>query len=581
MMNCGSKLKTAVMICVTAMCLVAAAAENTNGFPSRFVLDMVHNNPGEPLQPSSFRDPNFLASWGYNGQVIMAEADSCETFDAIAPGVLPAGSEARTWIEQHARSLEQEARRAHAAGIKAYAWIQFIVLPKVLVAKFKDEICDSAGRIDLERPMTQKILRAQVDELFDRCPDLDGLVVRTGEIYLFDSPVHTATGQKTESLAQSSTAIIHGPESHIALLKLLRDEVCAKRGKMVFYRTWDFGNNFHVNPDYYLKVTDAIAPHSNLVFSIKYTAGDFWRMLPFNPTLGIGKHRQMVEVQCQSEYYGKGAHPYYVGDGVINGWEESAKIMKPGQMKSLSELVHNPNFAGVWTWSRGGGWGGPYITNELWCKLNAYVVAHYAQNPQRGEEEIFNEFAREELHLNPTDITRFRQLNQLSAAGVLRGHCSQFGEVNRVWARDDTMAKPDLSNFVKEGLTSKVLAEKAESVADWKKIEQLARQIHFADEQTQDFAETSATYGRIKFAIFEQAWTILLYGRMGEMAKNYDCAKIQKATAAYDQLWKEWRALKASHPSCSTLYTDTAPHGKPGVGAAVDQFRRLCEEQKR
>jgi hypothetical protein len=256
------------------------------------------------------------------------------------------------------------------------------VLPKALVAKFKDDICDERGRIDLDRPLTQKILRAQISELFDRCPSLDGLVVRTGEIYLQDSPFHAASANTNESKTQSSTAIIHGPDSHIALLKILRDEACVKLGKVVIYRTWDFGYNFHVNPEYYLKVTDAIEPHPNLIFSIKHQAGDFLRMTPFNPTLGIGKHRQIVEVQCQREAYGKGAHPYYVGDGVINGWEEYATLMKPGQPEGLRDLVNNTNFAGVWTWSRGGGWEGPYITNELWCALNAYVIAKYAENPK-------------------------------------------------------------------------------------------------------------------------------------------------------------------------------------------------------
>ena len=29
--------------------------------------------------------------------------------------------------------------------------------------------------------------------------------------------------------------------------------------------------------------------------------------VPFNPCIGIGKHQQVVEVQCQREYEGKGA----------------------------------------------------------------------------------------------------------------------------------------------------------------------------------------------------------------------------------------------------------------------------------
>lgn len=574
---CGIVSRLAIFLAgFCLICNAARAADSTHSFPSRFVIDMVQNNPGEPLQPTSFRDPRKLASWGYNGQVIEAEADSCETFDAVAPGVLPPGSAARTWIEQHAQNLERQARLAHAAGIKAYAWFQFVVLPKALVAKFKNDICDEQGRIDLERPMTQKILRAQVDEVFDRCPDLDGLVVRTGEIYLQDSPFHTATGRSTESLAQGATAIIHGPQSHITLIKLLRDEACVKRGKMIFYRTWDFGNNFHVNPAYYLQVTDAIEPNSNLVFSIKYTKGDFWRMTPFNPTLGIGRHRQIVEVECQPEYYGKGAHPYYIGDGVINGWEEDRQTMKPGQPHCLRDIVNNPNFAGIWTWSRGGGWQGPYITNELWCALNAYVVAKFAENPARSEEDIFDEFARDQLHLKGRDVARFRELNLLSAAGVLRGHCSLLGPVDNIWARDDTMAAPNLSYFITNHLVARALAEKAEAVADWTKIEKLSRQIHFANQATQDFVETSCTYGRIKFAIFQQAWTILLYGEMGDATKHYDYKKISAAIADYDKLWREWRELKAAHSSCPTLYHDTASGGRPGIGAAVERYRKIC-----
>jgi hypothetical protein len=546
---------------------------------SAFVLDMVHNNPGESLQNTSFRDPRTLSTMGYNGQVIMAEADSCETFDSIAPGILPKGSDAREWIEQHAQTLEKLAEQTHAAGIKAYAWMQFVVLPKALVIRFKDKICDEQGRIDLGRPMTQKIVRAQIKELFQRCPALDGLIVRTGEIYLFDSPYHTSSGRDNESKIQSSTAIIHGPDSHITLLKILRDEVCVKDDKMIFYRTWDFGNNFHVNPQYYLKVTDAIEPHPNLVFSIKHQAGDFLRMTPFNPTLGIGKQRQIVEVECQREVYGKGAHPFYIGDGVINGWEEYAKIMEPGRPKGLRDIVNNTNVVGVWTWSRGGGWEGPYITNELWCKLNAYVVAKFAETPNRSEQEIFDEFAHTQLRLTDEDVARFRELNLLSATAVLSGQCSIIKPVDLWWARDDFMAAPDLSMFATTSLMTGALAEKAESVKQWNKIEMLARQIHFADPATQDFVETSCTYGRIKYSIIEQAWRILLYGQRGDKLKDYDYETISAAIARYDELWKEWRELKMSHSSCATIYKDVAFQDKPGIGAAVDRYRIICDRE--
>ena len=73
---------------------------------------------------------------------------------------------------------------------------------------------------------------------------------------------------------------------------------------------------------------------------------------------------------------------------------------------------------------------------------------------------------------------------------------------------DDFMATPNFSMFATTNLVTAALAEKTEAVAMWKKMESLAQQIHFADPQTQDFVETSCAYGRIKYSIFEQAWTI-------------------------------------------------------------------------
>lgn len=64
-------------------------------------------------------------------------------------------------------------------------------------------------------------------------------------------------------------------------------------------------------PQYYLNVSDPIDPHPLFYFCIKHTAGDFWRFSDFNEQLAIGKHAQVVEVQCQREFEGKGAYPTY------------------------------------------------------------------------------------------------------------------------------------------------------------------------------------------------------------------------------------------------------------------------------
>jgi len=250
--------------------------------------------------------------------------------------------------------------------------------------------------------------------------------------------------------------------------------------------------------------------------------------------------------------------------------------MKPGQPQGLRNVVTNQLCAGVWTWSRGGGWEGPFLKNELWCDLNAYVVAEFAKYPMRTEAEIFNEYAREKLKLSDGDAKKFRELNLLSAKAVLRGQLTTLGpKVNVWWARDDFFEEPDLSDFIKRGLVEKALAEKAEAVSMWNQIEKLAREIRFADTNTQEFMEVSAAYGRIKYEIIQQAWKILFLEKTGQQAGQTDHVAIRSAIKRYDELWSEWKTLARDHPSCATLHRDVGFDYKPGLGVAIDRCRKI------
>jgi hypothetical protein len=577
------------------MCAASSLrAETLKVSGPEFILNS--GNGDQHSAPSVLAEPAEMARWGYNGCINPSSLTGVQTFESVVPGLFPKGSDERTWIDRRAAALDRAIKEAHSAGIKYYAGTDVIVLPKALVNRFHSEISDDKGRIDIALPKTRELLAAMLRETFERFPDLDGVIIRTGEVYLQDFPWHTASGKvdntrvqadaakgtqgqvdiktmQQEGKIQSNTAIIHGPQSHIDILNILREEVCVKRNKTVIYRTWDF-RDFHIKPEYYLAVTNAVQPHPKLVFSVKHQKGDFHQLTPFNPTLMIGNHRQIVEVQSQREAYGKGAHPYYIGQGVIDGWEEYAWMMKPNEPKGLRDIVHNPLFAGVWTWTRGGGWNGPYIHDEFWCLLNSYVVAKYVQDPSLSEENIFRNYAAK-IGLEGKDIDLFRELNLASAKAVLRGQLTCLdARVDVWWARDDTLGSPDLAEFVKKGLVEKALAEKAEAVNIWKRIETLSGMIHFRDKQTADFVTTSATYGRIKHSIIEQLWTVILYGNIGEKTGTYDTGKISRAISTYDSLWQEWESLSKSSPSCSSLYTDKKARD------TVEHYRRLLEKIK-
>lgn len=567
----------------------------------RFVTDMAYDNPGETPQQSEFKDPAFLKSWGYRGQAPRLFVQCAITYESFDPALLPKGLPARQWVDKEAQQVDEQIKAAHVAGIKLYPFTDILIVPSALLEKYGRQMKTSEYQqslkktieyMDIQKPMTQRVVRQQIAGIFDRFPNLDGLTLRFGETYLDDTPYHG--GGSPVPTNGGEPAI----QAHITLLKILREEVCVKRHKMLFYRTWDFGN-FHTNPDFYLKVTDAIEPHPNLVFSIKHQAGDYHRMTPFNPCLGIGKHQQIVEVQCQLEAYGKGANPYYVGQGVIDGWEETAreiggyleftgKPADPGAKRGIRELVGGKQLAGVWTWSRGGGFRGPYIKkNELWCELNAYVVGHWALDPSRTEEDVFNEFARKRLGVKGKDLEIFRQIALLSAKGGLRGQMTAYGHNNLWWTRDQFIGgiptlQDSFDSIIQNGKVEEALAEKAEAAAIWTRIEQLARQIHVADPAQAEFIRTSCSYGRIKYAIYDQAWQAMLLGYAGDKTGQHDWKRIGRAIARYDKLWAEWRELAKNHSSCATLYKDTDGWdvAATGVGVSINQYRKPAAEAR-
>jgi hypothetical protein len=540
---------------------------------ARWILDMVHTNPGEKPPATVFLNPRTLADYGYNGQVVLSVVEGVPTFDQLDATLIPPGSKERVWAESVALKIEQQIEAAHQVGLCCFAWMQIAVLPKALVACFKDEICDAQGRVDPILPRTQAILRMQIQEILDRFPKLDGLMIRTGEVYLQDLPYHASTAAQAQQMIAGSSAILHAEQSHIALLKILRDEVCVARNRMVFYRTWDFGEHFHNNPAYYLRVTDAIDPHPCLIFSVKHQKGDFHQLTPFNPTLMIGRHRQIVEIQCQREGYGKGAHPYYIGKGVIEGWEEMERLMKPGDPRGLQDVIHHPLCAGTWTWSRGGGWNGPYIVNEMWCAQNAAIIAAYSRNPSQSEAQLLAAYARA-IPLSESDVIHYCAMQEFSPRAVLRGQLTTLdAQIDVWWTRDDKLGNPDLRDFLRRGFVEQAIAEKAEACTMWKKIVALAMKIQWPTPEMRSFVVTSAKYGLCKYEVIRYGWMVLLLGRSGDSAGHYDHKRINTALESYDAAWKQWNALRAEESTCASLYLDRGFDNLPGLGAAVDQYR--------
>ena len=571
----------------------------------KFILDMVHHNPGEPPFKSRFLDPAHLADYGFNGQVFK-HINCVATFAASGVDCFPAGSPERDWLEAFTPGLEREITNAKKNGLKVFYHVDLFVLPKRLVEHFKSEICDpQTGRISLDRPKTLELHAILFDELTARFPQVDGYIIRVGETYLFDTPHHVGNSPIpkvgpawTPNYLYAETLAGRPPveprwspsqaDAYVTLLRFLREEVCVKHGRQIFFRTWDiFPDKLHASLPHYLDVTDRVEPHPKLAFSIKHTALDFWRHTKVNECLTQGSHPQIIEVQCQREYEGKGAYPNYVMDGVINGFEENAR--KTG----LRDLVSHPNILGVYAWSRGGGWYGPYIENELWPDLNAFVLAKFIENPARSEEGIFLDYATQRLGLQNGDVNRFRELCLLSARAVLKGrHCAAFdGALNEsvlptaCWMRDDRLGgRHQLAEVLDylhdKNLGAEALLEKAEAVRLWERVALLADKIRWRDPATAEFASVSAQYGLKLFRVVHAGWRVMLAGHALEKKPAVPDAELGSALAAFDAAWADYAALVA-RPGCPTLYTGNYFNlpGQPevsGLAASVEHFRKLA-----
>lgn len=546
------KFKIRISI-LMVLCIINASVLAQEEKPTPFILDMVHHNPGEDPYQSVYNNPEVIKGMGYNGKVysLFESPALAINWESVDKDILPKGTEDRKWVDNKAAQIRKMHEACIEADIDIYAMSDLILFPKRLIEKY--DIEKTFG--DPKNPLTEKFIRAQINEVFDQFPAMDGLVVRIGETYLHDAPYHQGSIHERKNAEKTI----------VPLMQILRDEICIKRNKTLIFRTW---GAFDVDLDTYLKVSNAIEPHEKLIISIKHCEGDFHRGNAFSKVIGEGRHRQIIEVQCAREYEGKGAYPNYVANGVINGFEEHDR-MPEEQINSLSEFatITPELYAGVWTWTRGGGWNGPYIKNEMWCDINAWVMAQWAKDPTQKEEAIFNRYATEKLKLTGDDIASFRKLCLLSAEAVIRGRNTTHRDMNPWWTRDQGIGWPPTpkDTIARE----RNLKQKDESIEKWKEIVKLANSINWENENTRDHAIGSSEYGLCLYTIYRT----LVY--LSDAESRGDKEGIKLWIKAYDKAWLLYNKLPDKYPSLASLYTqDYNLHIRNNAHAKVNKLRK-------
>ena len=209
----------------------------------RILLDMVMPNPGDPTgwQMTKYSDPMVLASLNYTGKVSTGENSPFLAVNFSTLGnFFEENSVELAWMESYAMGIDAFIERIKSAGLKAFFFVDMIVLPVKVIDHYKDQILNKDGYI-VFNDVTAKVLTAMFTETLQRFPGIDGFVVRTGETYVFDTPYH-----KGNSPIKGIKSYVDQQQIWIPFIKYLRDTVCEEMKTVLLFRGWfNFGEFYN------------------------------------------------------------------------------------------------------------------------------------------------------------------------------------------------------------------------------------------------------------------------------------------------------------------------------------------------
>lgn len=265
-----------------------------------------------------------------------------------------------------------------------------------LTTPLEDYIKKKVGSLDVESEAFWQVYQKGLEELFERFPQTDGLMIRIGEA----GSVYNRPGWDYRS-----RLLVRSVQSVQMMLRAFLD-VAEAYDKTIVFRTWSVGvgevGNIHTSPSKYARVLDTI-DSENLIVTTKFTKGDFWNHLPLNPTLFSGKHKRIIEMQARREFEAFNVIPNYVA---------------PLHNAALNTFLQsNANITGFWVWTQSGGplRRGPMMLYPfhgfwLWTDANVYATAQIAQNPGRSIKAITEDWVKKMFGDDPEVVAAMTQI---------------------------------------------------------------------------------------------------------------------------------------------------------------------------
>lgn len=508
--------------------------------------------------------------YGYNAAVL-GDITQLAGYETVASGAIAKDPELQKRIEKRRKHFQADYDRANELGLAVCLMTDEVELPTVVLDHFRSSVVDpkKPRRINFDSPMFWELYRAKYREVLKAFPKVAYVIVRTGENYS-----HLDEGYTGHTVLDKTVDDAYFRNMQ-RLIEETRKVVVDEFGRTLIWRTWDLGNNgFHANPAAYDRILAGVRDRRGLIFSIKHTQTDFWQYNDFNPMIGRGDVRQIVEFQCAREYEGKGAFPDYVGPAHAEA------------MRKASEL----GAMGVWVWDFGGGWGGPFLKSDRWVRLNVYATMQLAKNPGASPRDLAEQWATEEfgakaapkvadmLMLSPECVRKFMYI-----APYARDHKGWMPSRNLM--RDDiirgerTLRENGGIKILYDGSKQSLdeaLNEKTEAVElteQMRAIFESARPdiVAVRGQQVYDESLSSLIYMESLAKVMSHyVRGMFLYYHWQETGDAATATKAESELQDWRTAWVDYRTNVPKLPAVATLYrsqTDQDPSTAPGAMA--------------
>lgn len=534
--------------------------------------------------------------YGYNA-IVLGDITQLAAYETVAPGIVATDTKLQQRIQTRRHHFEADYGRANQLGLAVCLTTDEIELPTVVLDHFRSSVVDSKKprRINFQSPEFWELYRAKYREVLKAYPKVAYVIVRTGENYS-----HLDEGYTGHTVLDKTPDDAYFRNMQ-RLIEETRKVVVDECGRTLIWRTWDLGNNgFHADPAVYDRILAGVHERQGLIFSIKHTQTDFWDYNDFNPMIGRGGVRQIVEFQCAREYEGKGAFPNYVGAA-------HAEAMR--RARDLGAI-------GVWIWDSGGGWGGPFLKSDRWNRLNVYATTELIRNPDASPRKLAEQWAAEEfgshaapkvadmLMLSPECIRKFMYI-----APYARDHKGWMPSRNLM--RDDIIRGERVLRenggikILYEGSKQSLdeaLAEKSEAVelaGRMRALFESARGDIVAERGQKVYEESLSSLIYLESlakVMSHYVRGMFLYYHWQETGDRETAAQAEKELDEWRTAWADYQTNVPKLPGVATLYrsqTDQDPSTTPGAmadtcdaavasltgGTAPAQTRKVAEQQ--